>query len=288
MYVYYTIHILVLVHSIVNSDPGLPIRCPAEQINTSGRISPKTKKKVSSWSACAQLCRERVGCRYWTWHHGHTCVTMMDAAKLDGNPGAVSGNRDCREKLKLKIGCPANLVNTWGRVGGVTTDVKTWEECAKLCQKRSSCRYWTWHHDKTPHLYLRYKCVTMTDAASTYGNPDTVSGTRDCPGNDEEEGGNAAIIFNAELHKLYRIMIVHENSRCIKFEHKVSFRTICKKYDEQASYFSVTINGVQVGKVKSRITKHMANVNVYAGDNYLPAADAKYNNLIWEEISGGI
>ena len=30
----------------------------------------------------------------------------------------------------------------------------------------------------------------------------------------------------------------------------------------------------------------MANVNVYAGDNYLPAADAKYNNLIWEEISG--
>ena len=83
-------------------------------------------------------------------------------------------------------------------------------------------------------------------------------------------------------------MIVHENSRCIKFEHIVSFRTICKKYDEQASYFSVTINGVQVGKVKSRITKHMANVNVYASDNYLPSADAKYNNLIWEEISGGI
>ena len=32
----------------------------------------------------------------------------------------------------------------------------------------------------------------------------------------------------------------------------------------------------------------MTNVNIYAGDNYLPAADAKYNNLIWEEISGGI
>ena len=88
MYVYYTIHILVLVHSIVNSDPGLPIRCPAEQINTSGRISPETKKKVSSWPACAQLCRERVGCRYWTWHHGHTCVTMTDAARLYGNPDA--------------------------------------------------------------------------------------------------------------------------------------------------------------------------------------------------------
>ena len=64
--------------------------------------------------------------------------------------------------------------------------------------------------------------------------------------------------------------------------------TNCIKYDEDASYFSVTINGLQVGKVKSKITKHMANVNVYAGDNYLPAADAEYNNLIWEEISGGI
>ena len=144
------------------ADPGLPIRCPAERINTGRRVSPKTKKRVSSWMACAQLCRERVGCRYWTWHHGkthhvhlrHSCVTMTDAAKLDGNPDAVSGNRDCREKLKLKIACPANLVNTWARVGGETTDVKTWEECAKLCQKRASCRYWTWHHDKTPHLHI--------------------------------------------------------------------------------------------------------------------------------------
>ena len=91
---YITQYTFVLVHSIVNSDPGLPIRCPAEQINTSGRISPQTKKKVSSWMACAQLCRERVGCRYWTWHHGktphvhlrHTCVTMTDAANCMETP----------------------------------------------------------------------------------------------------------------------------------------------------------------------------------------------------------
>merc|ERR1712218_199437 len=100
----------------------------------------------------------------------------------------------------------------------------------------------------------------MTDAASTYGNPDTVSGTRDCPGNDEEEGGNAAIIFNAELNKLYRIMIVHDNTRCMKFK---LARTVCIKYDKHASYFSVTINGLQVGRVKSKITEHMTNVNVY-------------------------
>ena len=281
---YYTIHILVLVHSIVNSDPGLPIRCPAEQINTSGRISPKTKKKVSSWSACAQLCRERVGCRYWTWHHGHTCVTMTDAAKLHGNPDAVSGNRDCRGKLKLKIACPANMVNTRGRVGRKRIDnVLTWEACAKLCHKRPSCRYWTWLQDRKN----RFKCWTMTDASRTVVRFSAVSGTNDCPGNDEEEGGNSAIIFNAKLNKLYRIMIVHENTMCIKFEH-ISYRTICTKYDTHASYFSVTINGLQVGKVQSKITKHMANVNVYAGDNYLPAANAKYNNLIWEDISGGI
>ena len=81
-------------------------------------------------------------------------------------------------------------------------------------------------------------------------------------------------------------MIVHENTKCMKF---VSiYGDICVKHDKDASYFSVTINGLQVGKVQSKITKHMTNVNVYAGDNYLPAADAKYNNLIWEEISGGI
>ena len=245
--------------------------------------------------ACAHLCRERVGCRYWTWHHGktphvhlrHSCVTMTDAAKLYGNPDAVSGNRDCREKLKLKIACPANLVNTWGRVGGKTTDVKTWEACAKLCQQRDSCRYWTWHHDKTPHLYLRFKCVTMTDAASTYGNPDTVSGTRDCPGNDEEEGGNAAIIFNAELNKLYRIMIVHEDNRrkkCLKykFEGNVQMRE-CETYDMQA-YFSVTINGLQVGTVRTKITERLRDVQVYAGDPNYPAAEANYENLIWESI----
>ena len=238
-----------------------------------------------TWLACAQLCRERVGCRYWTWHHGHTCVTMTDAAKLHGNPDAVSGNRDCRGKLKLKIACPANMVNTRGRVGRKRIDnVLTWEACAKLCHKRASCRYWTWLQDRKN----RFKCWTMTDASRTVVRFSAVSGTNDCPGNDEEEGGNSAIIFNAKLNKLYRIMIVHENTMCIKFEHIISYRTICTKYDTHASYFSVTINGLQVGKVQSKITKHMANVNVYAGDNYLPAANAKYNNLIWEDISGGI
>ena len=53
------------------------------------------------------------------------------------------------------------------------------------------------------------------------------------------------------------------------------------------AYFSVTINGLQVGKVKSKITSQMSQVKVYAGDADLPAANAQYTNLIWETISGG-
>ena len=134
-----------------------------------GRVSPKTKKRVSSWMACAQLCRERVGCRYWTWYDErsrdrHTCVTMTDAANLHAYSRTVSGNRDCREELRLKMACPANQVNIAGQYHGKTTEnVKTWEDCAKLCQQRASCRYWSWHHGKTPHLWLRYKCHQQSD-----------------------------------------------------------------------------------------------------------------------------
>ena len=53
----------------------------------------------------------------------------------------------------------------------------------------------------------------MTDAHMKYTAPEWVTGSRDCPGNDDEEGGNAAIIFNAERQKLYRIMIVHEENK---------------------------------------------------------------------------
>ena len=65
------------------------MRCPAEQLSTGGRVAPETKTRVGSWAACAQLCRERLGCRYWTWdqgrsRRGHTCVTMTHAAKLYG------------------------------------------------------------------------------------------------------------------------------------------------------------------------------------------------------------
>ena len=59
------------------------------------------------------------------------------------------------------------------------------------------------------------------------------------------------------------------------------------QYDQEASHLSVTINGLRVGIVQTNITEPMEKLNVFAGDKYLPAAKAKYDNLIWEEISGG-
>ena len=57
----------------------------------------------------------------------------------------------------------------------------------------------------------------------------------------------------------------------------------CETYDMQA-YFSVTINGLQVGTVRTKITERLRDVQVYAGDPNYPAAEANYENLIWESI----
>ena len=76
--------------------------------------------------------------------------------------------------------CPSKDINTIGRVGAVTNeDVQSWEGCSQKCQEMKGCKYWTWHHGNTAQ-YLRYKCMTMTDAAGRGGDPNTVSGRRDC------------------------------------------------------------------------------------------------------------
>ena len=76
--------------------------------------------------------------------------------------------------------CPDHKANTVGRVGSVThKDVKSWEACSQKCQEMEGCKYWTWHHAKAAKYY-RYKCMTMTDAAGRGGDPNTVSGRRDC------------------------------------------------------------------------------------------------------------
>ena len=142
------------------------------------------------------------------------CVTMRTARYLAPRRYAVSGNRDCREKLKFPLACPDYDKNTYSVNRNKHNveekeGIKTWEDCAKECKIRAACRYWSWNDG----YWGRHKCKTMTDADKMYPYKGMVTGSRDCPGNDNEEGGNAAIIFNAERQKLYRIMIVHEENK---------------------------------------------------------------------------
>merc|ERR1712226_858662 len=65
--------------------------------------------------------------------------------------------------------------NHSGRVGAEwTNDVKSWEDCSALCQKRSDCRYWTWHHGNSGSW--AYKCVTMIDVWGKAYDTNVVSG----------------------------------------------------------------------------------------------------------------
>ena len=216
---------------------------------------------------------------------------MRTARYLAPRRYAVSGNRDCREKLKFPLACPDYDKNTYSVNRNKHNveekeGIKTWEDCAKECKIRDACRYWSWNGG----YWDRHKCKTMTDADKMYPYKGMVTGSRDCPGNDNEEGGNAAIIFNAERERLYRIMIVHEENKERQVRTNLLYGHMWSLSFQDVSsfqaYFSVTINGLQVGKVKSKITSQMSQVKVYAGDADLPAAHAHYKNLIWETISG--
>ena len=85
----------------------------------------------------------------------------------------------------INFACPDVNQNTGAagaeRVGEKwTNNVKSWEDCSALCQTRSGCKYWTWHHANSG--YWANKCVTMTDAGGKFFNKDVLSGKRSCTG----------------------------------------------------------------------------------------------------------
>ena len=49
-------------------------------------------------------------------------------------------------------------------------------------------------------------------------------------------------------------------------------------------YFIVTINGKEFHKVENKDPRTFQNVKVFAGNNFFPAADVTYRNLVWENI----
>ena len=92
--------------------------------------------------------------------------------------------------LDIPFACPDVNYNTESgrdpmkRIGAQwKSGVRSWEACSKLCQQRSDCKYWTWHHGKASGWSWSYWCVTMQDAGKRVYNTDTISGQRDCTGN---------------------------------------------------------------------------------------------------------
>ena len=49
-------------------------------------------------------------------------------------------------------------------------------------------------------------------------------------------------------------------------------------------YFIVTIDGNEFHKVENKDPKTFEDVKVFAGNNFMPAADASYRNLVWENL----
>ena len=90
--------------------------CPYETRNTPGneRANEEITENVKSWFDCSELCREREGCKYWTWineKHGSKalkCRTMTDGViELSNSYNTlVSGARDCmgaHNKIGIKV-----------------------------------------------------------------------------------------------------------------------------------------------------------------------------------------
>merc|ERR1711971_407844 len=65
------------------------------------------------------------------------------------------------------------------RVGAQwASGIRSWEACSNLCQERSDCKYWTWHHSNSGSL--ANQCVTMQDAGKRVYDTNTISGQRSC------------------------------------------------------------------------------------------------------------
>jgi len=82
--------------------PSIPaFNCPDVGYNTRDRVDPEITDGVDHWVACADICRKRSGCRYWSWHHAGAgfyafrCVTMTDVYERVQDDNAVSGSKKC-------------------------------------------------------------------------------------------------------------------------------------------------------------------------------------------------
>ena len=137
---------------------------------------------VYRWEDCSRLCRQRVGCRYWTWRGKHfriglealLCQTFTEEIlfKFHDDPGAISGYRNCGFDTTFRFGsqlqCPSQgLQFKYQNDTQLIPNVKSWDECARKCRANVKmrngevCKLWTW--DKKAH-----SCTVMVDAGGSH------------------------------------------------------------------------------------------------------------------------
>ena len=84
------------------------------------------------------------------------------------------------------------------------------------------------------------------------------------------------------VNKWYSIIIqqIWENGKVkVKEElHKRYKFIICQ------IYYSVSVDGKQIYRVENKDPRTFQDVKVFAGDNFFPAADASYRNMVWENL----
>jgi len=75
--------------------------------------------------------------------------------------------------------CPDVGFNTQTRKGAQVHDgIESWSDCSLKCNKRSNCRYWTWHHAQAGDY--AYRCVTMTETELKVADTNAISGSSKC------------------------------------------------------------------------------------------------------------
>ena len=183
---------MVVKKSMLLSGP-IQLACP-EKVALYGYGSEKTEG-VYRWEDCARLCRQRVGCRYWTWYDRTTrevalqCVTMTYAHSKKYEFGAISAERNCGVDSSfpngLQLQCPSR-----GVAFGYDSDyaqefpnVHSWEECARRCRayvgskSGKRCKHWIWNQKL-------HKCAAIESVITiSYVDPnesDFIAGDRTC------------------------------------------------------------------------------------------------------------
>ena len=100
-------------------------------------------------------------------------------------------------------------------------------------------------------------------------------------GNTVNKNPDHTFDYQVQLSRWYTVVIQE-----ISMNGKVKRGEITKSETFHQVYFIIEIDGREVHKIENRnATKTFRDVQVYAGDSHIIAAEASYKNLFWENLS---